>query len=150
MKLELVDEPCREVLVDDAGAAADDDVLSGRRVPRLVERGPDAVGHEGERRVREREWFPLVMGEDEDGHVERRLLAPPARQGPSPHGPGPPPNLPRPMTSAPTFASDSSTTGVLAFTSPPSIPCGSRNARSPNAQSCRPPPPYRRTARPQA
>jgi hypothetical protein len=45
------------------------------------------------------------------------------------------------MISAPTFASDSSTTGVLAFTSPPSIPCGSRTARSANAHSCRLSPP---------
>src|SRR5215207_4716889 len=50
------------------------------------------------------------------------------RHGSSPQGPGPPPNFPRPMISAPTFASDSSTTGVLAFTSPPSSPCGSRHA----------------------
>ena len=53
-------------------------------------------------------------------------------QGSSPHGPGPPPNLPRPMISAPTFASASSTTAVLAFTSPPSLPWGSRHALSAN------------------
>jgi hypothetical protein len=34
------------------------------------------------------------------------------------------------MISAPTFASDSSTIGVLALTSPPSIPWDSRNAQS--------------------
>jgi hypothetical protein len=39
------------------------------------------------------------------------------------------------MISAPTFANKSSTTGVLAFTLPPSIPWSSRNARNANAHS---------------
>src|SRR5215218_4872440 len=63
------------------------------------------------------------------------------RHGSSPQGSGPPPNFPRPMISAPTFASDSSTTGVLAFTSPPASPCGSRHAFSATTQSWRSSPP---------
>ena len=63
------------------------------------------------------------------------------RQGSSPHGPGPPPNFPRPMISAPTFACASSRTALLAFTSPPSLPWGSRKAFSATTQSCRLSPP---------
>ena len=37
VQLDLVDEPRREVLVDEAGAAADQDVLSGRGATRLIE-----------------------------------------------------------------------------------------------------------------
>ena len=69
------------------------------------------------------------------------FVAPPSGPGSSPHGPGPPPNFPRPMISAPTFASASSTTAVLAFTSPPSLPWGSRHAFSATTQSCRLSPP---------
>src|ERR671931_1696498 len=78
VQLELVDEPSREVLVDDAGAAADEHVLAAGRVPCPVERRLDPVGHERERRVRERERLSLVVREDEHGHVEGRLVAPPS------------------------------------------------------------------------
>jgi hypothetical protein len=37
VQFEVLDEPGRQVLVDDTGAAADDDVLSGRGRPGLVE-----------------------------------------------------------------------------------------------------------------
>jgi hypothetical protein len=37
MQFEVVDEPRRQVLIDDTGAATDDDVLSGRGRPGLVE-----------------------------------------------------------------------------------------------------------------
>src|SRR6266545_4862984 len=57
-------------------------------------------------------------------------------QGSSPQGPGPPPNMLRPITVAPMFSSDSSTTSVLALTSPPSSPCGLRQVASLNAHSC--------------
>ena len=62
-------------------------------------------------------------------------------QGSSPHGPGPPPNFPRPMIAAPTFVSASSTTGVLAFTSPPSGREARWKALRAKAQSWRLPPP---------
>ena len=116
------------------------DVLAGRRRPSLVECGLDAVGHERERRVRERQRLPLVVREDEDRLVERRVLAPPPSPRLVPQGPGPPPNLPRPMISAPTFANDSSATALLAFSSPPSSPCGSRQAQSDTTHSCSPSP----------
>src|SRR5919109_1955007 len=63
VQLELVDVPSRQVLVDDAGAAADEYILPASRVPGLVERRLDPVGHERERRVRERERLSLVMRE---------------------------------------------------------------------------------------
>jgi hypothetical protein len=53
--------------------------------------------------------------------------------GSSPHGPrlaGP--NLPRPMISAPTLAFSPATTLLLALSSPPSMPWGSRHAFSSN------------------
>src|SRR6478735_5039665 len=42
----------------------------------------------------------------------------------------------RPITVAPMFASDSSTTRVLSLTSPPGIPCMERHAASGNTHSC--------------
>src|SRR5215218_10169701 len=42
----------------------------------------------------------------------------------------------RPMMVAPMFCSDSSTTVLLSFTSPPSMPCGERHALSGNTHSC--------------
>ena len=128
VQLELVDEAGSQVLVDGVGSAADRDVLAAGRRLRLLERRLDPVGHEGERRVRERQRLALVVGEHEDRHVERRVVAPPSLPRSSPQGPGPPPNLPRPMISAPTFAIASSRTALLALTSPPSLPCGSRHA----------------------
>src|SRR6266508_3650694 len=65
VQLELVDEPRRQVLVDDTGASADDHVLAGRGRPRLVEGRLDPLGHEGERRVRERQRLALVMRQHE-------------------------------------------------------------------------------------
>src|SRR6266540_246594 len=85
--LDLVDEPGRQVLVDDVGAAADVDVLAAGRRLGLLEGGLDALSDEGEGRVGEGQRLALVMGEDEDGHVERRVLAPPA--GPGIVAPGP-------------------------------------------------------------
>jgi hypothetical protein len=47
----------------------------------------------------------------------------------------------RPITVAPMFSNHPSTIVLLAFTSPPSIPCSSRNARSGKSHSlsCIPP-----------
>ena len=47
----------------------------------------------------------------------------------------------RPITVAPMLARDSSTTAVLALTSPPSRPCGARHAASGTTHSCRRSPP---------
>src|SRR2546427_9351384 len=47
----------------------------------------------------------------------------------------------RPITVAPTFASDSSTTALLALTSPPSRPCIDRQTFSGKTHSCRRMPP---------
>ena len=52
------------------------------------------------------------------------------------HGPGPPPNILRPIIVAPMLAIDSSTTRLLSFTSPPSIPCIVRHAFRGNTHSC--------------
>ena len=63
-------------------------------------------------------------------------------------GPGPPPNMFRPITVAPAPACASSTTGVLALTSPPSRPCCLRQASSLNTHWCSsmPPTPARSAA----
>src|SRR5688572_11836786 len=47
----------------------------------------------------------------------------------------------RPMMVAPMLLSNSSKTGVLWSTAPPSSPCGARHAASPTAHSCSPSPP---------
>jgi len=65
-----------------------------------------------------------VMREHEHRVMERRVDSPP----PVPRllgsqGPGWPPNMLRPISVAPIFASDSSTTGVLSLTSRPGRPC---------------------------
>src|ERR671919_2847230 len=65
----------------------------------------------------------------------------PFQGGSSLQGPGPPPNMFRPITLAPTFDCSSSTTGVLALTSPPSWPCGLRHASSSTIHSWRSSPP---------
>src|SRR3954452_18489764 len=61
----------------------------------------------------------------------------PSPQSPPPTGP----NMFRPMTAAPTFSSVSSMIRELAFTSPPSLPCASRQAASGTTQSCSRSPP---------
>ena len=131
VELHLVHQPGGQVLVDDVGASADEDVLVAGGLARLRERRLDFVGDEGERRVRERQRLALVMRDDEDRLVEGRVVAPPTLPGvvaPGPAVAGP--NFPRPMISAPTFSYVSATTAVLAFSSPPSMPWGSRHAFS--------------------
>src|SRR4029453_11971497 len=93
VQLELVDEPSRQVLVDDVGAAADEHVLPASRVPCPVERRLDPVGHERERRVRERERLSLVMREHKHGTVEGRPAPPPPLPLVGPR-PGPTAELP--------------------------------------------------------
>jgi hypothetical protein len=79
VQLRLVDVPGRQVLVDDVGAAPDQDVLLAGGGAGLLERRLDPVGDEGERGVGERQGLALVVGQDEHGHVERRVLSPPSR-----------------------------------------------------------------------
>ena len=78
VQLQLVDQPGCQVLVDDVGAAADEDVLVAGGLPRPLQGGLDSVGDEGEGRVREGQRLPLVVGEDEDRLVEGRVVTPPA------------------------------------------------------------------------
>src|SRR4051794_2595268 len=74
---ELVHDARAEALLRDLGAAGDVDGALTRGRTGLLDRGFDAV-HEGEGRIREDERLARVVRDDEDGHVERRLVAPPA------------------------------------------------------------------------
>src|SRR5437867_12406399 len=77
--LHLVHQPGGEVLLRDACAASERDVLAPGGLPRLLERGFDPVGYEVEcRSALQLQGLAGVMGEDEDGVMERRVLAPPA------------------------------------------------------------------------
>src|SRR5262249_28487697 len=79
VELELFDEAGGERLVDRVGAACDQHVeLGGRCAARPLDGRRDAVGDERERRLAEYEWLTLVVRDDEDRLVERRLVAPPA------------------------------------------------------------------------
>ena len=62
-----------------------------------------------------------MVREHEHRMMERRVGSPhqPFHGLLRSQGPGWPPNMLRPITVAPMLASDSSTTGVLSFTSPP-------------------------------
>jgi hypothetical protein len=51
VELELVEEPRRQVLIDDLSAAPEHDVLAAGGFPRPFERGLDPVGDEVERRA---------------------------------------------------------------------------------------------------
>ena len=52
VQLQLVDQTGRQVLVDDVGAAADEDVLVAGGLPRSLQGGLDPIGDEREGRVR--------------------------------------------------------------------------------------------------
>src|SRR5215472_3523795 len=80
--MQLVDRSCREVLSNRRDAAAEPYVSAAGRVSRLPKRAVNAVGHEMKRRsALHRERRTSVMREDEDRHVIRRFLAPPAFPG---------------------------------------------------------------------
>ncbi len=81
VQLQLVEQPGGEIFVDHVRAPADKDVLVTGGRPSLLERGRDAIGHEGVGRVREGQRLSLVMGEDEDRLVEGWIVAPPALPG---------------------------------------------------------------------
>jgi hypothetical protein len=143
--LELIDQPGGQVLPHDAGASPQQHIPATRSLLGLLERGLDPIGDEEEGGASGHlQRLAGVVGEHEDRRMERRVLAPPALQGRSSrHGPGPPPNMFRPITVAPTLACASSTTAVLALTSPPSSPCCLRHASSVKTHwcSCIPPTP---------
>ena len=110
--LKLVEQPGLEVLLGDARAAADRDVLVARGRLGLLERGLDAVGDEGEGRsslLGHR--LAGVVGEDEHRVVEGGSSPHQASAfGSSSHGPSPPLNIRLPITVAPVSRSDSSMT----------------------------------------
>src|SRR3954470_21757995 len=77
--MQLVDQPRLYVLADGRCAAAYADVAAVRRRFRLPQRRLDAVRHEMKGGAAlHREGLARMVREHEDGHVIRRLLAPPA------------------------------------------------------------------------
>ena len=78
MDLEVVDQARLQVLLGGARPAGDRDVLAAGCRLRLLERRLDAVGDERERRLALDQRLARMVGEDEDGLVEGRLVAPPA------------------------------------------------------------------------
>src|SRR3954453_19143761 len=75
---QLVQQAGFEVLLANAGAATDRDVLAAGRGARLLECGLDSTGDEGEGRAAFLyDRLASVVGEDEYGVVEGRLGAPP-------------------------------------------------------------------------
>ena len=100
-------------------------------LPRLRQRRLDPVGDEGVGRVRERQWLALVVRDHEDRLVEGRVVAPPSL--PRVVAPGPSvgrAELPATHDLGADVVDVSATTAVLAFSSPPSMPWGSRHAFS--------------------
>src|SRR6266508_376739 len=80
VELELVQQPRRQVLLNDVAAAQEQDVFAAGGLLCLVERGLDSVGDEVERGpALHLHGIARVMGDDEHGVVEGRLVAPPAR-----------------------------------------------------------------------
>src|SRR5690606_846561 len=75
--VDLVEEPGPQVLLDDAGSAADRHVLVARGGAGLVQGGLDPVGNEGERRAAFFDQrLSRAVGYHEDRHVEGRVFAP--------------------------------------------------------------------------
>src|SRR5919204_6697311 len=78
MELEHVEEPRRQVLVDDLGAAPEPDVLTARGLLRPLQRPLDPVGDEVERRSPlHLDRLARVMGDDVHVVVVWRVVAPP-------------------------------------------------------------------------
>ena len=133
MELEFVDEPRSQILIDGLGASADEDVRSpaASRACARADSMPSVtkVNVVSERDSGSRSWCVRTNTGLWNGGSSPHQ----PRHGSSPHGPrlaGP--NLPRPMISAPTLAISCATTAVLAFSSPPSMPWGSRHAFEPD------------------
>jgi hypothetical protein len=77
--LQLVDEPRSQRLLNRRATARDRDVVVTGRDARLLDGCLDPLRDEKERRpALHLHRFPGVMGEDEDGDVKGRLLAPPS------------------------------------------------------------------------
>jgi len=79
VELHFVDQPCLEVLLSDVRATAQADVLIAGSFPGLLEGGSDSVGDEreaGASLLGNR--LAGVVGDDEDRHVERRIVPSPA------------------------------------------------------------------------
>ena len=80
VEIELVEQPGRQVLLHNACAAGNRDVVVIRRRPGSLEGGLDPVGDERERRpTLHRQRLARVVAEYEHRRVEGRVLAPPAR-----------------------------------------------------------------------
>src|SRR5512133_3480967 len=78
MDLELVEQPGVEILLRDAGAAGDRDVLVAGARACLLQRRLDAVRDKREgRSPLFRHGLARVLRENEDGVMERRVVAPP-------------------------------------------------------------------------
>jgi hypothetical protein len=78
MERHVVDDPGPEVLLGHVRAACDRDVLVSGCGPRLLERALRPVGDEVEGRpALLLDRFALMVRENEDGDVERRIVAPP-------------------------------------------------------------------------
>src|SRR3954451_7273943 len=77
--MHVVDEPGSEEVADDGGASADPYVPTPRSRPGGLERlGRRPVDEVERRPALHRDGRTWVMGEDEDGRVERRVGAPPS------------------------------------------------------------------------
>jgi hypothetical protein len=99
--LDLVDEPGRQTLVDDVGAARDEDVLPSDAAS-ACSSGLDAIGHEVNV-VSDRVSGSRLVGDDEDGRVEGGSSPHQPFQGSSGQGPARRLNMARPMMWAPTL-----------------------------------------------
>src|SRR5690349_7517080 len=78
-QVQLVDEPRAQILTDRRHAAAQPDISTARRLPRLSQRGVNAIGDKPKlRAARHAERWPRMMGQDEHRSVIGRLVAPPA------------------------------------------------------------------------
>ncbi len=81
-KLELIDQPGGEVLLDDVGASSEQHIHAARGSPRLFERGLDPFGDECEGGASlHLQRLTGMMGEHEDRRVEGMVVAPPAVPG---------------------------------------------------------------------
>ena len=77
-EMHLVDEAGAQVLLDGGGAAAEANIFSVGGGDGLLQRAMNAVGDEVEGGASfHGEGRAGVMGEDEDGHVVGRIVAPP-------------------------------------------------------------------------
>src|ERR1700735_3522947 len=80
--MHLFDLVCGQILTNDGDAAADSNVLPVGCFFGLLERSVRPFANEVEGRAAfHREGWSWVMGEHKDGHVIRRIVAPPALPG---------------------------------------------------------------------